>query len=217
MTHADIRDMDGFELGKPALVCRWRLANRGLPLENRHMRALLARMVNDAKVTNELVAWAKQHIEWTLAEGSAEQPDGVLLLIIDEQGRAAMTVGPYAPLDDMTLRGLARRGERAADEGRSTGVAPEVLWGVRDDTLLYDWPEGFTPSGASSLVAQLAQTLGLPMRRHEGLAGEVLSDTVLLDEAFLVSDEHGIVAATDATGPHGLRFASGYQRLLEKR
>lgn len=217
MTHADIRDMDGFELGKPALVCRWRLANRSLPLENRHMRALLARTVNGAKVTNELVAWAKQHIEWTLAEGSAQHPNGVLLLIIDEQGRAAMTVGPYAPLDDTTLRGLARRGERAADEGRSTGVAPEVLWGVRDDTLLYDWPEGLTPSGASSLVTQLAQTLGLLVRRREGLASEVLSGASPVDEAFLVSDEHGIVVASDATGPHGQRFAAGYQRLLEKR
>ena len=75
-------DMEGFELGTPALVCRWRLARRRLPLENRHLRALLARTVNERPVSQALVAWAKQHIEWTLEEGSAEHPDGVLMLII---------------------------------------------------------------------------------------------------------------------------------------
>ena len=37
--------MDEFELGVPALVCRWRLAGRTLPLENRHLRALSQRRV----------------------------------------------------------------------------------------------------------------------------------------------------------------------------
>ena len=36
------------------------------------------------------------------------------------------------------------------------------------------------------------------------------------DEAFLVSDEHGIVPALDACGTHGMRMAQGYQRLLER-
>ena len=217
MAHADISDMEGFELGKPALVCRWRLAHRKLPLENRHMRALAARTANGTRVTPELVAWAKQHIEWTLDEGSVEHPDGVLMLIVDEQGRAAMTVGPYIPLEDTTVRGLARRSKRAADEAFQTGVAPEALWAVRDDELIWDFVDGSTPSGASSLVAQLAQTLGFRMRRREGLADEVLAGTVLLDEALLVSDEHGIVVAEDAAGKHGVRFADGYKRLMEKQ
>ena len=42
----DASSFAGFELGAPALVCRWRLASRTLPLENRHLRALAARSVN---------------------------------------------------------------------------------------------------------------------------------------------------------------------------
>ena len=74
-------------LGRPALVCRWRLASRALPLENRHLRALGRRSVGGAPVSPQLIAWAKQHIEWTLSEGAARNPDGVLMVIVDEGGR----------------------------------------------------------------------------------------------------------------------------------
>ena len=39
-----------FELGEPALVCRWRIAGGRLPLENRHLRALGARNYDCAVV-----------------------------------------------------------------------------------------------------------------------------------------------------------------------
>ena len=60
-----------FTLGRPVLVCRWRLASGKLPMENRHLRALSKRVVNGRAVSTQLVAWAKQHIEWTLQDGSA--------------------------------------------------------------------------------------------------------------------------------------------------
>ena len=205
MGRDNIVDMEGFELGDPALVCRWRLANRRLPLENRHMRALLARTIDGERVTTELVAWAKQHIEWTLEQGSAEHPDGTLMLIVDVQGRAAMTVGPYAPLEDETARGLARRAERASDEASHTGVAPETLWISRN------------ASGATSLIEQLTQVLGIETHEREGLAEGVLTGSVSYDEVFLVSDEHGVVPASDATGKFGEKLAGGYQKLLEHR
>ena len=88
-------DMDGFSLGEPALVCRWRLSGGTLPLENRLLRALSSRMVNGGPVSAPLVAWVKQNVEWALKSGSEEHPDGVLMLLIDKQNHAAMTVGPY--------------------------------------------------------------------------------------------------------------------------
>jgi hypothetical protein len=212
-----ITDMKGFELGKPVLVCRWRLYNRRLPLENRHMRALLARTVNGARVTTELVAWAKQHIEWNLEQGAVEHPDGTLMLIVDVQGRAAMTVGPYVRLGDETVLGLARRAERAGDEAAQTGVAPETLWVAQKGVLVRDDGEAWTPSGANSLVVQLTQVLGIEVRERAGLAEGVLTGAVPYDEAFLVSDEHGVVPASDAGGSFGERLASGYQKLLEHR
>lgn len=217
MGRDNIVDMEGFELGDPALVCRWRLANRRLPLENRHMRALLARTIDGERVTTELVAWAKQHIEWTLEQGSAEHPDGTLMLIVDVQGRAAMTVGPYAPLEDETARGLARRAERASDEASHTGVAPETLWISRNDVLVRDWGDGWKSSGATSLIEQLTQVLGIETHEREGLAEGVLTGSVSYDEVFLVSDEHGVVPASDAMGKFGEKLAGGYQKLLEHR
>lgn len=216
MGHGGVSDMDGFELGAPALVCRWRLSHRQLLVENRHLRALLARRVNDAQVTPELVAWAKQHIEWNLDQGAAEHPDGVLMLIVDVQGRAAMTVGPFEPLQDTTLTGLVRRAEQALEEALHTGVAPETLWVACDDELVWDPGEGCTASGVASLVEQLAHTLGMGVRQWEHLADAMANGAIAYDEAFLVSDEHGVVVASDAAGDHGTRMARGYQRLLDR-
>lgn len=211
-----VSDMEGFELGTPALVCRWRLSARRLPLENRHLRALLARTVNGQPVTTELVAWAKQHIEWTLDKGAIDHPNGTLMLIIDTQGRAAMTVGPYTPLEDSSLAGLLRRAASAQAEARTTGVRPETLWVSRDDTLLWDPGVLGAPSGAASLVVHLATTLGIDVREQEGLCEAVARKALAYDEAFLVSDEHGVVPARDAAGTHGTRLSEGYGLLLAR-
>lgn len=214
MDNGSTAGLDSFKLGMPALVCRWRLANRHLPLENRHLRALLARTVNGQPVTAELVAWAKQHIEWTLEQGAADCPDGTLMLVIDTQGQAAMTVGPYEPLGDTTTKGLLKRAELARAEAVQTGVAPETLWAACDGTLVWDPPANCASSGTASLVAQLAQTLGVDVRVQDGLREAAEGGMLACDELFLVSDEHGVVPASDATGALGTRLAQGYERLL---
>ena len=124
-------EMRNFKLGTPALVCRWRLASGRLPLENRHLRALSRRVLDDEPVSPQLVAWAKQHVEWTLREGSAENPNGVLMLIVDEEGQAAMTVGPYEPLATMTASGLVDRATAAQQEAsrrRRSGPSEMAAW-----------------------------------------------------------------------------------------
>ena len=208
--------MAGFSLGRPTLVCRWRLAGCRLPLEGRHLRALGARTANGSRVTTELVAWAKQHIEWTLEVGAAENPDGILMLIIDEAGQAAMTVGPFVPLAKTTLAALAARAVEASREARTTGVAPEELWVVCDNAVLWGSSEGTTPSGAATLVRDLLRTLGMTVTRVDGLAEMVLDGDTPVDEAFLVSDEYGVVPASDYGRIMGDRLADGYRRLLEK-
>lgn len=214
MDNTGTTDLESFELGTPALVCRWRLANRHLPLENRHLRALLARTVNGSRVTPELVAWAKQHIEWTLEQGAAAHPDGTLMLIVDTQGRAAMTVGPYAPLESATTEALLTRAAQAHAEAAQTSVAPETLWVACGDALLWEPGAGCATSGAASLVVQLAQTLGINVQVRDGLCDAIEGCALAYDELFLVSDEHGVVPASDAAGAHGSRLAQGYERLL---
>ena len=209
-------DMDGFVLGKPELVCRWRLAGGKLPLENRHLRALSRRMVGGERLSRELLGWAKQHIEWTLAPGSVAHPDGVLMLIVDEARQAAMTVGAYEPLRRTSCAWLARRAEESLREAEATGVAPESLWAVTDDCLVMGLGGEATPSGAADLVLQLADTLGIPVERDSELVerGVGLLDNVR--EVFLVSDEHGVVPASDAGGPRSAKLAASYQRLMER-
>lgn len=208
--------MEGFSLGRPALVCRWRIAAGTLPLANRHMRALRARTVSGSRVSVELVAWAKQNVEWSLAASSVEHPDGVLMLIVDEEGHAAMTVGPYEPLRAHPLRTLARRADNSAVEAQSTGVAPEVLVAIRDGALMFDMEPGQAFSGVATLVSDLAKTLGIPTSRVPGLAAAALAGEHFAGEAVLVSDEHGIVVASDYGGSMAERLAGSYQTLLDK-
>lgn len=207
--------MSDFELGSPALVCRWRLAARTLPLENRHLRALSRRLVAGGPVSKQLVAWAKQHIEWTLGQGAANHPDGVLMVVVDEAGRAAMTVGPFEPLAVVTPSALAERAQLAVREAEATGVAPETLWVARGDALVLDSPVDRPLSGAASLVEDLARTVGVPVVREEGLAARVMNGDKGYDELMLVSDEYGVVPAAGASGPHARRLAAGYARLLD--
>ncbi|MBP3884720.1 MAG: hypothetical protein J6D54_07295 [Olsenella sp.] len=206
----------GFVLGSPELVCRWRLANRTLPLENRHLRALGNRMLSSGSVSTELVAWAKQHIEWTLADGSAAHPNGVLMIVVDEAGRAAMSVGPYEGLADTRMPALLARVDLAEREADETGVAPESLWVDTDEGLLWGLNESCCPSGASSLIEDLARTVGIRVTRQPNLLEEVRCGLVTYREAFIVSDEFGVVVPAGGVGNMGRRFAEGYARLLSK-
>ena len=86
------------------MTARWRLHCRALPLKNRHLRAF-----TQSGVSNGLASWARQHIEWTLAEGTAEHPDGVLELVVDDQGRAVMSARAYEPLPAMDAAALLER------------------------------------------------------------------------------------------------------------
>lgn len=129
-------------IGKPVLVCRWRLSQGALPLLERHMKALAARSVKGKPVTPELVGWAKQHIEWTLNPKNENEKNGVLMLVVDGEGKAAMSIGPYRALalcsdgdsaDSLDRALLIERAQRAQKEASQTGVAPEVLWAVHID------------------------------------------------------------------------------------
>ena len=178
--------VERFRLDRPALVCRWRMHDRQVPLLNRHIRALSERIVQGSPLTHNMLSWVKQHVEWSLAEGSYDDPDGVLMLVIDVNGNAAMTVGSYAPLSDVSAlgeRACAARAERA-----ETGVAPEVLCAVEGGALRVTAAPDEHVCGAMTLVEQLAATCGHAVERGAdpaSLAGALL----------LVSDEHGVVPA----------------------
>lgn len=192
--------------GEPVIETRWRLQNGALPLKNRHLRALAAR-----DVTSALVSWAHQHLEWTLAEGAMEQPDGVLVLDVDTEGRAVMSIAPFEPLPPLSAALLLDRVEgREADP-----VEDEVIWTCRDGRL-YVLSDADKPrSGANSLAVDLARTLHLePTFEGHAPVAEALSRLAPADELFLVSDEFGIVAAADHDGPMARELASCYAKLL---
>lgn len=214
MSESSTGQEQGFTLGTPTLVCRWRIASQRLPMANRHLRALGARFVNGGTMPKALVAWAKQHVEWTLEDGSARWPDGVLMIVVDQDGKAAMTVGPYKPLQRTSTQGLLERARYAEQEGNATNVAPETLWAVRGEDLVWGMDPDQSPSGAATLVRDLALTVGMNVVRDAHLMDEVERGDHF-DELFLVSDEHGVVPASDAAGRRAQRFADGYQKLLD--
>ena len=215
MADARLSDMAGFSLGTPALVCRWRLSSGMLLLENRHMRTLGRRIVNGRPIPPELVAWAKQHIEWTLIQGSAEYPDGVLMLIVDENGAAAMTVGPYEPLALRTTAGLMARARDAAREQAETDVAPETLFAHAGGVLLAGAASDAVLGGCAGLVLQLSAALGISVSFDPDLADALGDGSLAAQGVFLASDEHGIVAADDCADTLVQRFAASYARLFE--
>lgn len=208
------RGLEKFELAEPALVCRWRMARRAVPLLNRHIRALSQRVVNGAPLTTNMLSWAKQHVEWSLAAGEYDDPDGVLMLVIDVNGDALMSVGPYVPLADATRASLVRRAEDARVEGARIGVAPEVLGAVAPDgRVVVAAAPGESLCGAASLVEQLATTRGHSVDYALGEAGDAADSDAGASEIqgfvnrcddgaviFLVSDEHGVVVEENAAG-----------------
>lgn len=193
----------------PVFTVRWRLQNRALPLKSRLLRAFTA-----SGVSNGLSSWARQHIEWTLAEGTAKAPNGVLVLSVDAQGRAVMAAEPYEPLAPHTACELA---ERVAPQ-RSQAVEGEAVWVARasDGALVALTSDAKPLSGANSLVADLAKTLGMSVVFEGSPQGAeaVLADLAEGDEVFLVSDEHGVVPSSDRGGAVGERFAAYYGRLV---
>ena len=178
--------VEKFTLDKPALVCRWRMSNKKVPMLNRHIRALSERLVQGEPLTHNMLSWAKQHVEWSLAEGDYTARDGVLMLVIDVNGNAAMTVGEYELL-------------AAVDNGELAFVAPA------DECLC----------GTATLIEQLAQTKGIPVTRVDIPAQ-------LKGALFLVSDEHGVVPATETDAAEAdaatvAFFAEGYEKLRARR
>ncbi len=183
-----------FELDRPALVCRWRMAKRTVPLLNRHIRALSQRVVMGEPLTRNMLSWAKQHVEWSLADGAYDDPSGVLMLVIDVNGNAAMTVGAYEPLPDTSAAALASRAAQARDEAAKTGVAPELLCCVRDGALHVAAECDEALCGTGTLVEQLASTRGYEIVRD----GSV--DSATAAPVALISDEHGVVVSDEAMG-----------------
>ena len=187
--------VEKFTLDKPALICRWRMSNKKVPMLNRHIRALSERLVQGEPLTHNMLSWAKQHVEWSLAEGDYTAHDGVLMLVIDVNGNAAMTVGEYEPLADTSAKALRARSAEARSEADETGVAPELLAAVNNGELAFVAPADEHLCGTATLIEQLAQTKNIPVSRVDIPAQ-------LKGALFLVSDEHGVVPATetDAAG-----------------
>ena len=215
MDQEELEAAQKFELDNPELVCRWRLAGGVLPLDNRHLRALGKRLVAQKEISPHLIAWAKQHIEGTLKEGSQEYPDGVLMILLESNGQAAMTVGPYQPLEESSVLSLAGRARISQREELQTRCAPEVLWLVKDGKLIAGVSEESVQSGVTSLVLDLSQTLHEPVEFDSEIIAQVFEGTAKFDEVFLTSDEHGIVCASDAEGEVGRQFLFGYKKLCE--
>ena len=137
------------------------------------------------------------------------------MLVIDVNGNAAMTVGEYEPLTDTSAKALRARSAEARSEADETGVAPELLAAVDNGELAFVAPADECLCGTATLIEQLAQTKGIPVTRVDIPAQ-------LKGALFLVSDEHGVVAAADSDAADSdaatvAFFAEGYEKLRARR
>lgn len=206
--------MDNEELGEVRLCCRWRVVSGRVPLKNRHMRALGARTLGGEKLPAPLVAWVRERVEWTLGS-IADHDDATLVLKVREGGQATLDVVEYGRPKECTANRLVACAVRGRREAEACGVSPEDLWVVSDGRLLWGLAMGAYPSGTSSLVSQLARTLGYAVTVVDDLVERVAETGIGRDkEVFLASDEHGIVAASNRNGPVAERFERSYETLL---
>ena len=97
-----------------------------------------------------------------------------------------------------------------------TGVAPETLWVAMDGVLYWNAETTHKRSGIASLLEDLAHTMGYSVVRRPDLIEEVSANVIRPDEAFLVSDEHGVVAARGMGGERSEWLAASYAKLLEQ-
>ncbi|MDO5044321.1 MAG: hypothetical protein Q4E22_03360 [Coriobacteriia bacterium] len=199
---SDAQNISEFSLGEAVLELRWRLAYGTLLLKNRHLRSLRALDLPDG-----LLSWAHQHIEWTLPEGSAYDPMGVLRLRIDDEFHAQMDIVAYEELQDTSLASLIKRVEKPNPLAPKT-IKAELLWAYANDEVLIPAEKDEVLSGANSLATDLFKTLKMPLSFKKAI------DYELCDEVFLVSDEFGFVSASDKSGALSEQLSERWEKLI---
>ena len=149
-----------------------------------------------------MLSWAKQHVEWSLAEGTYADPNGVLMLVIDVKRQRCHDRGRLRTPGLDSHDALCARAELAHAEQIETGVAPEALCCVKSGALYVAAAEGEHLCGSMTLVEQLAATRGYRvLRATPGAADDiVLSLNDLGGAHVLVSDEHGVVVEDAGQG-----------------
>lgn len=191
----------------PSLSLRWRIASRDLPLKQRYYRSL-----REYGLSNGVISWVIQHVEWTLPEGSLQEPSGVLTLEFDQKGRACMDLQPYKKIIDTSAEGLFTYAEERGTHAHE-GIDSEVMW-TADENALYVWTDKKAAlSAANSLIYDLARQkaykLVYMLPDYDKFVEQIKGGA----EAFLVSDEHGVVQAKDAQGNQGAFFVSCWEKL----
>ncbi len=206
-------ELKDFSLKDPALIVKWKLKNRSLPLQNRHLRALSESYVNGKFVSSQLVAWAKQHLEWTLESGAIDHPDGVLMLVVDSDGQAVMSTGPYEPLGSHDALALANRAIAAQSDIFNGGISSEIIWAVNGNNIVCGAQKDEYKCAMTSLVLDLINTLKLEVAFDDMLA-EKIKDGQNFDEVFLSSDVYRIVVASNTTDTTARRLKELVDKLF---
>lgn len=159
---------------------RWRLASGKLPLYERHLRSLCA-----YGFSAPLASWVRTRLEWTFDNGMLDEPDGVLVLSVNDKDLVDITSEPARDVpDDVASQG--------------------VIWTVCDGDLIYLSDE--LVDATATLTRDLASTLGYTVR---GAADDDGDPT----ETFITCDEFGIVCCDDAPGPVARRMVECFDKL----
>lgn len=202
------------------LHLRWRIANRALPLKERHLRALGA-----MGAASPLRAYLRTRLEWTLENLPYDMGDCVLCLDIASDDEVDMHLEPLCAAPELGLDDLC------TDEGHISGVLASgsalagTVWVERAGEITVVeaseggkgslWASTHTLVTASDTFARdLVQTLGYSVTVEPVDAPTALGDRA--NAFFLVSDEFGCVPVGSQSGPALRRLAESFEKLYSK-
>lgn len=197
-TLADLAECEGIteeewrarNLPSEKLELRWRYDNKQVPLYERRLRSLRAFNVGPA-----VQAWVRSRLEWVIDNKLYEMPDGVIVLSIDPEGVVEIQQEAQAPVPSFLTEQL------------ETDDAPGTLWFAKDGVVhCSEEPRQAADTFARDLVTTLGNTF--EVGRPEVLDGV---------EAFVISDEFGIVPCEGKTGAVTDKLVECFDKLWSQK
>ncbi|MDR2957839.1 MAG: hypothetical protein LBU61_06670 [Coriobacteriales bacterium] len=175
------------------ITLRWRIHEGVLPLRQRHMRAL-----NRLGLTEALIGWIHERLEWAMLNMLETSTEAVLVLSIDPAAEVRLSLEEVQPAPQLNTSDLCIK------QGRVTGIysAGQLLagdvWLAQDGQLLASTDEVYTAT--STLCQDLATTLGVRVLVEPQVLSAV-QQAAGLGKAFLIVDEFGFIPISQSQEP----------------
>ena len=181
---------------------RWRLADGGLPMRERHLRSLASMGVGAP-----MQSWIRTRLEYVLENHAPIHPNGVLCLRMDPEGKTEMVVEPLGTVPTLTEADLVIK-----DDFITGASVPGVVWVMGEKLAIASVDNEELISATATTMRDLAETLSMQVEEGAVLAEDAFAEGV---EIFVTSDEFGILPIEGHSGATTDRFTKLLNKLLK--